>query len=82
MTYVATPTARATIKPVTKLLIGFGAVLFVAANAHLLYVAMTSQPDCVEHVRGGQTNDRSTGFSAAKSSCSPKAAKPIKLSVE
>jgi hypothetical protein len=82
MTFAATPTARSTIKPLVKLLIGFGALLFVAANAHLLYVAMTSQPDCVDHVRGGQANERSTGFSAAKSSCSPKAAKAIKLSAE
>lgn len=82
MTYAATPTDRSTIKPIVKLLIGFGLVLFVAANAHLLYVAMSSQPDCVDHVRGGQANDRSTGFSAAKSSCSPKTAKPIKLSAE
>lgn len=82
MTSAATPTDRSTTKPIVKLLIGFGVILFVAANAHLLYVAMTSQPDCVDHVRGGQANDRSAGFSAAKSSCSPKNAKHIKLSSE
>ncbi len=71
-----------TVKPFVKLLIGLGVVLFVAANAHLLYVAMTSQPECVDHVRGNQASDRSASFSAAKSSCSPKPAKPIKLSAE
>lgn len=82
MTYAATPTKHSTIKPFVKLLIGFGVLLLIAANAHLLYVAMTSQPDCVDHVRGGQANDPRTGFSAAKSSCSPKATKPMKLSAE
>lgn len=48
-----------------------GAVLvFAGANAHLVYVAMTSQPDCVAHVRAG--DDKPAGsFRAAKSSCSP-----------
>lgn len=82
MTSAAKPKERSTIKPFVKLLIGFGVVLLVAANGHLLYVAMTSQPDCVDHVRGGQTNENNAGFSAAKSSCSPKLAKPIKLSAE
>jgi len=82
MISAATPKKRSTIKPVVKLLIGLGIVLLVGANAHLLYVAMTSQPDCVDHVRSGQANEQNTGFSAAKSSCSPKAAKPIKLSAE
>ena len=36
-------------------------LLLVAANAHLVYVAVVSQPDCVDHVRG----------QAAKSACSP-----------
>ena len=39
-------------------------VLFIAANAHLVYVALRSQPDCVPHQKalGG-------GFQAAKSAC-------------
>jgi hypothetical protein len=36
-------------------------LLLAAANAHLVYVAVVSQPDCVDHVRG----------QAAKSACSP-----------
>ena len=49
-------------------LLGLG--LLFAANGHLVYVAMTSQPECVAHVRsGGPARDGS--FSAAKSSCTP-----------
>lgn len=82
MTSTATPIQRSSIKPLVRLVIGFGVLLFIAANAHLLYVAMMSQPDCVDHVRGGQGNDRNTGLSAAKSSCSPTTTKPVKLSAE
>jgi hypothetical protein len=41
----------------------------IAANAHLVYVAIASQPDCVAHVRQGEGAGRQ--FSAAQSSCSP-----------
>ena len=41
----------------------------IAANAHLAYVAIASQPDCVAHVRQGEGAGRQ--FSAAQSSCSP-----------
>jgi len=51
------------------LAIGLGLALLVTANGHLVYVAVTSQPGCVDHVRQGSgTQDR---FSAARSSCSP-----------
>lgn len=40
-------------------LVALGAVLL--ANAHLVYVASTSQPQCVEHAGGD--------FGAAKPSC-------------
>ena len=43
--------------------------LVVAANAHLIYVATTSQPACVAHIRQGAA-ERGR-FSAAQSSCSP-----------
>jgi hypothetical protein len=46
-----------------------GLLLLAGANAHLLYVALTSQPDCVAHVKPGETAG-SGMFSAAKSSCS------------
>lgn len=38
--------------------------VFVAANAHLVYVAMTSQPDCVPHQKSNDNLNR-----AAKSAC-------------
>jgi hypothetical protein len=41
-------------------------LLVAAANAHLVFVAVTSQPDCV---------DRSGAFHAAKSAC-PSGARP------
>ena len=41
--------------------------IFVAANAHLLYVALQSQPDCVAHVKPGVGAPGQ--LSAAKSAC-------------
>lgn len=38
----------------------------VLANAHLVYVAVTSQPECVAHLK--QTGPAGS-FQAAKSSC-------------
>jgi hypothetical protein len=52
------------------LLVGLALLLLVAANGHLVYVAMTSQPDCVSHVRLGEDNAHER-FSAARSSCTP-----------
>jgi hypothetical protein len=40
---------------------------FAAANAHLVYVATTSQPSCIPHARLGDASDGS--FSAAQSAC-------------
>jgi hypothetical protein len=48
------------------LLVPAGLLLFAGANAHLVYVAMESQPDCVVHAKvagGGH------GYRAAKSAC-------------
>ena len=61
--------------------IGVGLFGFIAANAHLLYVAVSSQPDCVAHVRHGEGNG-STSFSAATSSCSLKSSVTPKAQVE
>lgn len=41
-------------------------VLLAAANAHLVYVALASQPDCVPHLKNA--GERGT-FRAARSSC-------------
>jgi hypothetical protein len=53
------------------LAIGGALLLVLAANAHFLYVAITSQPDCVAHVRTGEGSADRGRFSAAQSSCSP-----------
>ena len=45
-------------------------VLVLAANAHLVYVAVTSQPDCVAHLKQADAG-QSGSFRAAKSACSP-----------
>lgn len=47
------------------LLVPVGLLLVVAAHAHLLYVAVQSQPECVPHAKvAGEF-----GYRAAKSSC-------------
>jgi len=46
-------------------LVPAGLLLFAGANAHLVYVAFRSQPECVAHVK--DTSDG--GYRAAKSSC-------------
>lgn len=44
-----------------------GLLLIAAANAHLVHVAITSQPECVPHLK---TSDGSPGlYRAAKSAC-------------
>ena len=57
----------------TRLIVGLlvlaGLIVLGGANAHLLYVAVMSQPDCVDHVRPGEA--RNGTFGAAKSACSP-----------
>jgi hypothetical protein len=50
------------------LLVAGGLLLVAGANAHLLYVAVTSQPNCVQHVRAGG-NAGPGQFSVAKSAC-------------
>ena len=41
-------------------------IVFVGANAHLVYVALTSQPDCVQHLK---TEGRDGAYRAARPSC-------------
>lgn len=44
------------------------AVLVVlGANAHLLYVAVTTQPECVAHLK--EKSERPGAFRAARSAC-------------
>jgi hypothetical protein len=53
------------------LLSAVGVAAILAANAHLVYVATTSQPACVAHSRPGDGSAGRGVFSAAQSSCSP-----------
>ena len=55
------------------ILLSVAAAVVLAANAHLVYIAITSQPPCVAHVKPGETGKPGEPFSAAKSSCSPAA---------
>ena len=66
---------------VVWLSVGLGLIVLAAANAHLVYVAVTSQPDCVAHLRQGEGNG-TTSFSAATSSCSSKPSMTTKALVE
>ncbi|MDI4232727.1 hypothetical protein AAFX91_35385 [Bradyrhizobium sp. 31Argb] len=50
-----------------------GVIAVLAANTHLIYVASTSQPACVSHLRQGDARDAPDLYYAAKSSCSPPA---------
>ena len=58
-------------KTVILLAVAAGLLLVIGANAHLVYVAVTSQPDCVAHLRPGEADAHSASFSAAQSNCSP-----------
>jgi len=53
------------------LAVAAGLALVAGANAHLVYVAVTSQPDCVAHLKSGEGDGQSGMFSAAQSDCSP-----------
>lgn len=44
-----------------------GIVVLLGANAHLVYVALRSQPDCVPHAK--VPDGSGDGFRAAKSAC-------------
>ena len=68
-------------KSIVWLSVGLGLIVLVAANAHLLYVALSSQPDCVAHFRHGD-GDGTNSFSAATSSCLSKPSITPKAQVE
>lgn len=48
------------------LLVPLGLLIFAGANAHLVYVAIQSQPECVEHLKEAGSGD---AYRAAKSAC-------------
>ncbi|MFU0503000.1 hypothetical protein [Pseudaminobacter sp. NGMCC 1.201702] len=43
--------------------------VLLAANAHFVYVAVTSQPDCVPHSKDIGSDKPGTAYRAAKSAC-------------
>jgi hypothetical protein len=53
------------------LIVVAGLLLFAGANAHLVYVAVTSQPECVAHPRLDEGGPHGRLLGAAKSECSP-----------
>lgn len=50
------------------LLVPAGLLLFAGANAHLIYVAFSSQPACVAHVKE-KADSGSGAYRAANSAC-------------
>lgn len=48
-------------------LVGVGVLLFAGANVHLIHVAVSSQPDCVPHLKAAGAAPGT--FRAAKSAC-------------
>lgn len=48
------------------LTVAAGLALLIGANVHLVFVAFTSQPGCVEHLKAPGTNGN---YRAAKSAC-------------
>ena len=69
MSAVLASRSRARTRLIVGLLVLAGLLVLGGANAHLLYVAVMSQPGCVDHVRPGEARDGM--FGAAKSACSP-----------
>lgn len=68
---IAAP-STASAKTMLWLFVGLGLLLVVIANWHLVYVAITSEPACVAHIRQGEGTAQPGRFSAAQSSCSPR----------
>jgi hypothetical protein len=68
---IAAPPRKRT-RLIVWLAVTAGLLVVAGANWHLVHVAMTSQPDCIEHLRPGHGDAERGLFSAAQSSCSPK----------
>ena len=47
--------------------LGAAVVVVIAANAHLVYVAVSTQPECVAHLK--DKGDAPGRYRAAKSAC-------------
>jgi hypothetical protein len=46
-------------------------LVVAGAHAHLVYVAVTSQPECVDHMRPTAAGSADGQYRAAKSACTP-----------
>ena len=55
------------VRILASLIVVAGVLLWVLANTHLVYVAVTSQPDCVPHVKS--VSEGPGSFRAATSAC-------------
>ena len=64
-------TARPSYKLAIWMAVAAGLLLVIGANLHLVYVAVTSQPACVDHLRPGDGDARPGSFTAAESACPP-----------
>lgn len=53
-------------RALSLLIAGATIAILLAANAHLVYVAVTSQPDCVPHLKAAGEGGE---FRAARSAC-------------
>lgn len=54
-------------KALIFLMIATATLVVLGANAHLLYAAVNSQPDCVDHLKIGHGQEGA--FGAAESAC-------------
>lgn len=54
-------------KAVVLAMVALGMALLIGANAHLVYVAFTSQPDCVPHAK--EVGVEGAPLRAARSAC-------------
>lgn len=55
-------------RPLILAAVAAGVAFFLAANGHLLYVALDAQAECVEHLKVAEDDAPGT-YRAAKSSC-------------
>lgn len=46
-----------------------GLLIVLLSNAHLVYVSVMSQPDCVAHIKASEKPAPAGSFSAANSAC-------------
>ena len=69
MTAATAPMPRGRARRVTLVLVAAGFVALLAANAHLVYVAVKSQPDCVPHSKQAGSGMPGSAYRAASPAC-------------